>query len=76
VSIVDVGASSYSASDTVYHLNNLSDFDGNYFSLSAGAAVAGGADAVYLRNQKGVVTCAACSRKSARMSARRTPAWL
>jgi hypothetical protein len=55
VSIVDVGASSYSASGTVYHLNKLSDFDGNYFSLSAGAAVAGGGDAVYLKNQNGVV---------------------
>ena len=55
VSVVDVGASSYSASGTVYHLNKLSDFDGNYFSVSAGAAVAGGADAVYLQNQNGVV---------------------
>ncbi len=55
VSIVDVGASKYSASGTVYHLKKLSDFDGNYVSVSAGVAIAGGADAVYLRNQNGVV---------------------
>jgi hypothetical protein len=55
LSIVDVGASSISASGEVYHLNNLSDFDGNYVTLSAGAAIGGGADAVYLQNQHGVV---------------------
>jgi len=55
LSIVDVGASSISASGNVYHLKKLSDFDGNYVALSAGAAIAGGGDAVYLKNQKGVV---------------------
>ena len=55
LSIVDVGASSYSASGNVYHLNKLSDFDGNYVALSAGAAIAGGGNAVYLKNQNGVV---------------------
>ena len=55
LSIVDVGASSYSASGNVYHLNNLSDFDGNYVALSAGATIAGGGNAVYLQNQNGVV---------------------
>jgi hypothetical protein len=55
LSIVDVGASSYSASGNVYNLKKLSDFDGNYAALSAGAAIAGGGDAVYLKNQNGVV---------------------
>jgi len=55
LSIVDVGASSYSASGNVYHLNKLSDFDGNYVALSAGAAIAGGGSGVYLKNEKGVV---------------------
>jgi hypothetical protein len=55
LSIVDVGASSYSASGSVYHLNKLSDFDGNYVALSAGAAIGGGGNAVYLQNQNGVV---------------------
>src|SRR5258708_5011560 len=53
LSIVDVGASSYSASGNVYHLNKLSDFDGNYVALSAGAAIAGGGNGGYLRNQNG-----------------------
>ena len=39
----------------VYHLNKLSDFDGNYVALSAGATIAGGGNAVYLKNQNGVV---------------------
>jgi len=43
------------ASGEVYHLKNLSDFDGNYVALSAGAAIAGGADAIYWENQHGVV---------------------
>jgi hypothetical protein len=55
LSIVDVGASSYSASGNVYHLGKLSDFDGNYVAFSAGATLAGGGNAVYLRNQNGVV---------------------
>ena len=55
LSIVDVGATSISASGEVYNLNKLSDFDGNYVAFSAGAAVAGGADAVYLQNHHGVV---------------------
>jgi hypothetical protein len=55
LSIVDVGASSYSASGNVYHLKKLSDFNGNYVALSAGAAIAGGGNAVYLQNQNGVV---------------------
>jgi hypothetical protein len=55
VSIVDVGASKYAASGNVYHLKELSDFEGNYVAVSAGVTIAGGADAVYLRNQNGVV---------------------
>lgn len=55
LSIVDVGASSYSASGNVYHLKKLSDFNGNYVALSAGATLAGGGNAVYLQNQNGVV---------------------
>jgi hypothetical protein len=55
LSIIDVGASSYSASGNVYHLKKLSDFNGNYVALSAGATIAGGGNAVYLQNQNGVV---------------------
>jgi hypothetical protein len=55
LSIFDVGASGISGSGEVYHLKKLSDFDGNYVAFSAGAALAGGEDALYLRNQHGVV---------------------
>ena len=61
VSIVDVGASSYAASGNVYHLGKLSDFDGNYVAFSAGVTLGGGGNAVYLRNQNGVVIKLAAS---------------
>ena len=55
MSIVDVGATSMSVAGDVYQLNNLSDFEGNYFELSAGGTLAGGGSFVYLQNQHGVV---------------------
>jgi hypothetical protein len=55
VSIVDVGAARIAASGVVYHLKNLSDFDGNYSAVTAGITVAGGGSAAILRNQHGVV---------------------
>jgi hypothetical protein len=55
MSIVDVGATSVSVAGDVYHLNDLSDFEGNYFALSAGGALAGGGSVVYLQNEHGVV---------------------
>jgi hypothetical protein len=55
VSIVDVGATSYTAAGNVYNLKDLSDFAGNYFAADAGITVAGGGTAVYLKNEHGVV---------------------
>ena len=55
VSIVDVGATGMSVAGDVYHLNQLSDFEGNYIALSAGGTLAGGGSFVYLQNQHGVV---------------------
>jgi len=55
VSIVDVGASHITATGVVYNLTDLSDFSGNYATVSAGITVAGGGSAVVLRNQHGVV---------------------
>jgi hypothetical protein len=55
VSVVDVGATDYTASGHVYHLKRLSDFAGNYVATSAGATLAGGATATYLKNEHGVV---------------------
>jgi hypothetical protein len=55
VSIVDVGATSYSASGSVYNLKSLADFAGNYAAAGAGITLAGGGTAVYLKNEHGVV---------------------
>jgi hypothetical protein len=55
VSIVDVGATNYTAAGTVYNLRDLSDFAGNYVAAGAGITVAGGGTAVYLKNEHGVI---------------------
>jgi lipid-binding SYLF domain-containing protein len=39
----------------VFNLSKLSDFSGNYTSVSAGATVAGGASAADMKNQHGTV---------------------
>ena len=55
ISVGDIGVSKASASGHVYHLKNLSDFDGNYTAASAGATVGGGGSASVMQNQHGVV---------------------
>jgi hypothetical protein len=55
VSIVDVGAARIAASGVVYHLKNISDFDGSYTAVTAGITVAGGGSAALLKNQHGVL---------------------
>ena len=55
VSIVDVGATGYTASGDVYNLKQLSDFSGNYVALGAGITIAGGGTGLYLKNDHGVV---------------------
>ncbi len=55
ISIVDVGVSNYSASGTVYNLKKLSDIEGTYTAVEAGATVAGGASIATMQNDKGVV---------------------
>jgi hypothetical protein len=55
VSIVDVGATSFSALGNVYNLKALADFAGNYAAAGAGITLAGGGTAVYLKNEHGVV---------------------
>jgi hypothetical protein len=54
ISIVDVGAANSSAVGSVYHLHKLEDLNGNYVAASAGLTIAGGGDAVVLRNEHGV----------------------
>lgn len=55
VSVVDVGATNFTATGEVYNLKKLSDFAGNYTAAGAGLTIAGGATAVYLKNENGVV---------------------
>ena len=55
LSILQVGASKYTASGSVYHLTQPSDINGIYTSISAGVAVAGGASATTMKNSRGVV---------------------
>src|SRR5580704_9844141 len=55
VSVVDVGAAGFDATGNVYNLESLADFSGNYVAAGAGVAVINGVDAVYLKNEHGVV---------------------
>ena len=55
LSIVDVGVANITASGVVYNLHNLEDLNGNFVAGGAGLTVAGGGEADYLRNEKGVV---------------------
>jgi hypothetical protein len=55
ISVVDVGATNFTAAGNVYHLTKLSDFSGNYVAAGAGVTLAGGGTAVYLKNEHGVV---------------------
>src|SRR5262245_11963051 len=55
LSVADLGISKASATGNVYNLKKLEDFAGNYVAAQAGAAVGGGAGAVTMRNQHGVV---------------------
>jgi hypothetical protein len=55
LSVVHIGASDYTASGTVYNLKKLSDINGVYTAVSAGAALAGGASATAMENSHGVV---------------------
>ncbi len=49
------GATSITASGSVYNLKKLEDFDGNYTAGGTGATVGGGVGVVTMKNQNGVV---------------------
>ena len=55
LSVVDIGASKYTATGTVYHLTKVSDVEGVYAAVQAGATVAGGASVQSMKNDKGVL---------------------
>jgi hypothetical protein len=54
VDLGSVGITNITATGEVYNLKKLEDFDGNYTGIMGGAAVAGGGDAMMIRNQNGV----------------------
>jgi hypothetical protein len=54
VSLGKVGITGSSASGEVYNLKRLQDFDGHYNAGGAGMTIAGGRNAVAMKNQNGV----------------------
>jgi len=49
------GATSVTASGSVFNLNRIEDFDGNYTAVATGATIGGGASVLTMKNQNGVV---------------------
>jgi hypothetical protein len=54
LSLLDLGVSGVSATGTVYGLNSLADFSGNYVATQATFAVAGGGGELTMINPRGV----------------------
>ncbi len=55
LSVVDIGITKATSSGKVYNLKKLEDFNGNYTAASAEGTIAGGAGALTMKNQNGVV---------------------
>ena len=53
--IGEVGGGAITATGDVYNLGKLSDLDGNYVAVSAGAALGDGGGGTTMQNQNGVV---------------------
>lgn len=68
LSIVDVGAANITGSGVVYNLHNIEDLNGNFVAATAGLTVAGGGEADYLRNEKGVVVKLLATSKGLRFN--------
>jgi len=68
ISVVDVGISTLSASGEVYHLNNISDFAGQFTAFEAAATLAGGGAYTTMKNQNGVVMKIKASTKGAQLT--------
>jgi hypothetical protein len=54
LSVGELGGKTVSARGEVYHLKNLTDFNGTYTSAGAGATAGGGFDVEAMRNGNGV----------------------
>ena len=55
LSVVDVGITKATSAGKVYNLKKLEDFNGTYTAASAEGTLAGGAGALTMKNQNGVV---------------------
>ncbi|MGE5218307.1 MAG: DUF1134 domain-containing protein [Chloroflexota bacterium] len=55
ISAGDVGYTSAELTGEVFGLKNVEDFNGTYATLGAGITLAGGGEAVTMKNQNGVV---------------------
>jgi hypothetical protein len=64
-----VGGATIDAKGDVYHLTNLSDFDGTYVAVGAAAAAGPGAGRSIMRNAKGVVIDLASDREGVQVKA-------
>ncbi len=64
----DVGFSRISASGGVENLNDVSDFEGHYVALEAGAAAGVGVSTVTMRNENGVVITLNSNIKGAQLT--------
>jgi hypothetical protein len=69
LSLLDLGASSVSATGRVYNLNNPADLSGNYVATQATFAVAGGTGELTMTNGKGVVIALASQESGTQLTA-------
>jgi outer membrane immunogenic protein len=67
ISLADLGASRSVAIGDVHNLTRLSDFEGRYVAIEAGAAAGSGASAVAMRNEHGVVITLTSSVRGAQL---------
>ena len=68
LNLIDLGISKVSAVGEVYNLSNASDLARTYVAGKAGFAVAGGAAAMVLRNQNGVVITLSAVEEGAKLA--------
>ena len=69
LSVVDVGASKYTATGDVFHLTKVEDIVGTYTAAEAGATVGGGVSVQSMKNTKGVLIKLASSRAGLQFTA-------
>ena len=68
LSVIDLGISKVTAKGEVFNLKKLEDFSGNYVSAEAAGALGGGAGAVAMKNQNGVVIQVTSTNKGVQLT--------